>query len=106
MQTVERRQNYPVLEVKLNAVAESVRELSATVKEQFVEMRAHLDALQMQEQNNATLLRLVVGDGEPGHGRLGLAEKAIENLKRFFWQVMGGGAVVLFLLDTFFKIWK
>ena len=106
MSTTERCQDCQVSDLKFVIVAENLKDLSATVKEQFSEIRARLDTLQAQGQTNATLLRLVVGDGEPQHGRLGLAEQSIENLKRYSWQITGGGAVILLLIEMFFKIMK
>jgi len=99
----ERRQDYPVLEYKLNALGESVKDLSSTVREQFEAVNGRLDTVQADQQVNATLLKMVVGNGEPGHGRLGQAEKAIETLKSHWWQFAGGVAVALYLLDLLFK---
>jgi len=106
MPTTEKCQECSVIDVKFNTLNENLRDLSITVKEQFSEVRTRLDALQLQSQTNSTLLRLVVGDGEPGHGRLGLAETTIENLKRYFWQIAGGVAVILLLIEVVFKIAK
>lgn len=94
-----------MLEYKINALTESVKTLSTTLREQFGAMNTRLDTLQMEQRDNATLLRLVVGSGEPGQGRLGLAEKTIETLKRYWWQFAGSVAVVLFLLDLVLKKW-
>jgi len=99
----ERRQNYPMLEYKLNALGESVKNLSLAMKEQFEAVNGRLDTVQSDQQVNATLLRMVVGNGEPSHGRLGQAEKAIDALKRYWWQFAGGVAVALYLLDLLFK---
>ncbi len=42
-----------------------------------------------KQDKSLLLLKQVVGDdGEPGKGRLGLAEAAIENLKKFRWQAI------------------
>jgi hypothetical protein len=103
MATPERRQDYPVLEYKLNALGESVKELSSTVEKKFEEVTERLETVQGDQQTNSTLLRLVVGNGEPGAGRLGQAEKAIDALKRYWWQFAGGVAVILYVLDLLFK---
>ena len=66
-------------------------------------MHSLLDVLRQQQLTAATLLRLVVGDGEPGQGRLGQAEKSIEMLKRYWWQFAGAIAVGLFIVDLVFR---
>lgn len=91
------------LEFKINALTDGVRELSITVKEQYGVMHSLLDVLRQQQLTAATLLRLVVGDGEPGQGRLGQAEKSIEMLKRYWWQFAGAIAVGLFIVDLVFR---
>ena len=91
------------LEFKINTLTDSVKDLSATVKEQYGMMHSLLDMLQLQHQAASTLLRLVVGDGEPGQGRLGQAEKSIEVLKRYWWQFAGAIAVGLFIVDLVFR---
>lgn len=97
--TAEWQQEKAVLEYQIEALTENVRDLSASVKWNFAEVNLRLGEMQTQQQTTATLLRLAVGDGEPGHGRLGQAEKAIETLKRYWWQFAGGVAVILFVLD-------
>lgn len=92
-----------MLEYKLNALSASVKELSATVEKKFEEVNGRLETVQTDQQINGTLLKMVVGDGEPGHGRLGQAEKAIDAMKRNWWQFAGGVAVLLYLLDLLFK---
>lgn len=91
------------LEFKINALTDGVRDLSITVKEQYGVMHSLLDVLRQQQLTAATLLRLVVGDGEPGQGRLGQAEKSIEMLKRYWWQFAGAIAVGLFIVDLVFR---
>ena len=81
---------------------DNVLELKNTVKRGFSEMDKKLDAISGQSEKNQLLMSLVVGDGQPGQGRLGAAEKSIEILRRYAWQFAGGVAVVLFLLDLFF----
>lgn len=91
------------LEFKINALVDGVKDLSKIVNEQYAMIHPLVDALGTQQQTAATLLRLVIGDGGPGQGRLGQAEKAIETLKRYWWQFAGAIAVGLFILDLVFR---
>lgn len=82
---------------------ENVLDLKHTVQRGFNDVDKKLDTISSQTETNTLLTKLVIGDGQPGQGRLGVAERSIEFLKRFVWQFAGGIAVILFVLDLLFR---
>jgi phosphate-selective porin len=52
-------------------------------------------ALETKVEVGNTLLRLAVGSGQAGEGRVGVLEKTVETLKQFRWQTL---AIISFLL--------
>lgn len=50
-------------------------------------------------------LRVCIGEGQPGQGRLGAAELAIEKLKKFMWQATAVIAMLLLLAQNVARIY-
>ncbi len=48
---------------------------------------------------HGVLLAQCMGTGQPGEGRLGLAEGAIEDLKKVKWQLIAVVTVLLYMVD-------
>jgi hypothetical protein len=62
-------------------------------------MQSTLSSINEKTGKSLLLLTQAVDkDGEPGQGRLGAAEQAIEVLKKFRWQLIAGLSVVVTLL--------
>jgi hypothetical protein len=62
-------------------------------------MQETLGSIDAKSSKSLLLLTQAVGEnGEPGKGRLGAAEHAIEVLKKFRWQLIAGLSVVVTIL--------
>lgn len=55
--------------------------------------------LDRKVERSLVMLESCIGDGQPGHGRLGQVEKVVEDLKKFRWQAMAIIATLLLLAD-------
>lgn len=65
------------------------------LNKQFV---AHIE-LSKQVTVMDTTLKLCIGSGQPGEGRLGSIEMALEKLKQFRWQTLAILATILLLTE-------
>lgn len=66
-------------------------DFQVAINKQFLE---HV-ALETKVEVGNTLLRLAVGTGQAGEGRVGVLERTVETLKQFRWQTL---AIISFLL--------
>ncbi len=48
---------------------------------------------------HGTLIENIIGDGQPGEGRVGVLEEAMDTMKKFRWQVAAILAVVTMLVE-------
>ena len=78
-------------EIFQKAMEQQRNDFQAAINKQFLE---HIDLEKKMESGN-TLLRLAVGSGQAGEGRVGELEKAVETLKKFRWQAL---AIISLLL--------
>jgi hypothetical protein len=89
-------------EIFQKALQQQREDFQKAVNKQFLE---HLALAKKVEAGN-TLLRLAVGSGQAGEGRVGALEKTVETLKQFRWQTLAIIAFLLLLaenLKDFFK---
>lgn len=97
------RKDVVMVEFEMRTLKQSLEELKGTVHEGFNTLNDRLGKMEKEQQSASVLLRLAVGDGQPGQGRLGIAEQTIDALKRNWWQFAGAIAVVLFLANLVFR---
>jgi len=65
------------------------------LNKQFLE---HVELARSVSEGNA-LLKVCVGTGQPGEGRVGALEGTVETLKKFRWQSLAAIMTFLYLLD-------
>ena len=64
-----------------------------------LEYEEKVDALKAKVDESAFLLRMAVGSGQPGEGRLGQLEQTVETLKKFRWQALAIIALILLAVE-------
>jgi hypothetical protein len=57
-------------------------------------------ALETKVEVGNTLLRLAVGSGQAGEGRVGVLEKTVETLKQFRWQTLAIISLLLLMAEN------
>ena len=64
-----------------------------------LEFEEKVDALKAKVDESAFLLRMAVGSGQPGEGRLGQLEQTVETLKKFRWQALAIISLILLAVE-------
>lgn len=85
---VDRRVFQQAIELQKNAMQEAINK-------QFLEYVA----LDKKVESGNILLKLAVGTGQAGEGRVGALEKAVETLQKFRWQTLAIIALLLLLAE-------
>lgn len=79
----------------MNAMQEQRNLFQDAINKQFV---MHVD-LEKQVAKSANLLEGVIGNGQPGSGRIGVLEESMEIMKKFRWQALTAMAFSMWLAE-------
>jgi hypothetical protein len=67
-----------------------------SINKQFL---AHVDLDKKVDRHN-TLLESIVGDGQPGEGRLGVLESGMDIMKKFRWQALAVVSLMMWAIEV------
>lgn len=77
----------------MNSQREAFQE---ALNKQFLEHTA----LDRTVYHHSTMIENIVGDGQPGRGRLGVLETGMELMKKFRWQALAVIALMMWAVET------